>query len=295
MHCVTLTDLAAALSQHGPQLIYRRQPLPDKTLVQYWTASRTRFESWHRRLAQFRLAQQADDWDRMSAWWSEHLATMEEILVSEILTRVVAAVAVGLDEAFCHDALIDDSTSAMDAGPSNANNSVRPDRSIVERIAPITHGVFLSHLEASNRVHQMMLARQGSSVEHLVRLNRLRQGIARWNDLLIGRLSVESSLRFAYSIDTQRAKDFGEEIRDGDMEHRTTTAWLMNAAMRDMMIQRTSDTAASPRENRAVASSVLQMFRPALFDSLGHPKSTWMHQLHLNGRHDDGFVRSIMI
>lgn len=276
MHCVTLADLAAMLSHHGPTLLIRRTPVSDDTLVEYWTASRNRFEHWNRSIAMFRDADRSGDWALLSRQWSEQLIVLEEILVTEILTRVVAALGSCIDD----QAKRDDSQWNSDCPKRTA-----------ERISPITHGVFLSHLEISNRVHQMILARRGCHVQHMVRLNRLRRGVQRWNDLLIGRLSLQSPRQFSYSFETDRARTFSEEIRDcGHDVHRETTSWLMNAAMRDTLMRRTSETAASPEANQDVASSVLRIFRPELFDSLGFPKSMWLHRMELDERGAERFV-----
>ena len=82
---------------------------------------------------------------------------MEEVLVSEILARVVAALGAGIDE-----------------------------RSADEEISPVTHAILLNHLEASNRVHQIILKARGAAVTKAERLNRVRQGIESWTDVLIG-------------------------------------------------------------------------------------------------------------
>ena len=98
MHSVLLVDLAAVVSEHGPAILYGRDSLSPEALTQYWTATHARFGLWHQAMARYRRAEQTDDQDAMEAWWSDHTALMEEILVSEILTRVVAALGAGMDE-----------------------------------------------------------------------------------------------------------------------------------------------------------------------------------------------------
>jgi hypothetical protein len=138
----------------------------------------------------------------------------------------------------------------------------------------------LAHLDASNRVHKMLIHGRGSTVQEAVRLNRLRCGVERWTDALIGRMSYQSPSTLQYAFDASRAREFAVETRSQpNTQARDTTAWLMNAAMHDMLRQRTSSQVALPAANRAVAASVLLMLRPDRFDSVGVLKSLWLNRL----------------
>jgi hypothetical protein len=257
MHCVTLADLAATLSQHGPSLLERRPRIPAETILKYWTASRARHELWHRVMARYRLAKNSGDFGSLHDWWGEHLGVLEEVLVSELLARVVATIGV-------------ETATAPGASTHECHES----------LASVTHGVFLAQMEASNRVAQIILESTGGRVQETVRLNRLRYGVQRWADWLIGRVSVNLDAPFEYSIDRERAKTFREEVRESaGSTRRDTTTWLMNAAMRDMLVRRTSENAALASANYEVASSALALFRPELFDDYGVPKSAWLHRI----------------
>ncbi len=254
MHCVLIADIAALVSQHGPAVLYRRDAIPPEAVTAYWASNRTRFELWHQTMSRYQSAQQSGESMILRNWWREHIVVLEEVLVTEILTRVIAALAAGLDEASDSD-----------------------------EIAPVTHAVHLSHLEARNRVQQMMLFGRGNSVQDAVRLNRLRQGVERWTDALIGRMSVQSPTTIRYAINPRRANVYAEEMRVyGHGPSRDTASWLMNAAMHDMLRQRTSRVAALPEANRNVAQSVLLMLRPDLFDSVGTLKSLWLHRMQID-------------
>ncbi len=254
MHCVYLADLAAVLSTHGPAILYRRQSISPQAVTQYWTSSRTRLELWHGAIARYQRAEHSGDWVRMRAWWRDHIGVLEEILVSELLTRVVAALAAGLDR--------------------NQDD---------EELSPITHAIFLSHLETRNRVQHLMLFGRGSSVQNAVRLNRLRKGVERWNDALLGRLWSSVPTEIRYAIDADRARNYAEDARCqscGDAQR--TSDWLLAAAMHDTLSRRSSPTVALPQANRQVADSVLLMLRPELFDSVGTMKSLWMHRMQFD-------------
>lgn len=187
----------------------------------------------------------------LRSWWREHLVILEEVLVSEMLTRVIASMG---------DALDADSQA--------------------DEVAPITRAIHLSHLEASNRVQQLMLRGRGSSVQNAVRLNRLRTGVERWTDVLLGRMSANANDRFRYAYDAERAKTHAEEMRSyGQGPARDTALWLMDAAMRDMLSRRTTHQSALPEANRNVAESVIMMFREDLFDGVGTLKSLKMQRM----------------
>ncbi len=251
MHCVHLADLAAVLSQHGPAILYRRESIPAEAVSRYWASSRGRFELWHRVIGRYQRAEQTGDWVKMRAWWRDHTGVLEEILVSEMLTRVVAAIAAGLDHGRDED-----------------------------EISPITHAIHLTHLETRNRVQHLMLFGRAGSVQNAVRLNRLRKGVERWTDALLGRLWAHMPEEICYAIDSQRARACAEDARAQiGCDTRETADWLLSAAMHDMLSRRSCSTASLPQANRNVGDSVMLMLRPDLFDSMGTLKSLWLHRI----------------
>ncbi|MGB7346116.1 MAG: hypothetical protein WBD20_18000 [Pirellulaceae bacterium] len=187
----------------------------------------------------------------MRSWWEHNLSMLEEVIVSEMLSRVVAATT-GLVEA--------------------ANGR--------DEVSAVTHNVYLTHLEVSNRVHQLIVRGEGHSVHHAVRLNRLRQAVQRWTDALLGRMAFEPSENLAFAFEYDRAKTFCEESRVcGLSPQRSMTCWLMHASMRETLCRRTSGDTAFPQSNQDVADAVISMLQPELFDDLGTLKSGWTHRL----------------
>lgn len=259
MHCVKLADLAAVISQHGQSILHRHEMIAPEAMTAYWAASRTRFSLWHQAIARHRMAQEADTWLPLRAWWRGHLPVLEEVLVSEILTRVVAVVGAGIDD---------------------ANGT--------DELSPITHAVHLTHLEARNRVLSLILDGRGASVADKVRLNRLRQGAERWTDTMVGRMSVDHRKMIRYSIDPVRALAFAEDCGGESHEAiRTTSAELMNAAMHDTLKLRTSNNSASPNENRKLSDTVLAMLSPVMFDGLGLPRRMFSHRIETDWESGD--------
>lgn len=279
MHCVLIADLAALVSQHGPAILYGRETVPPESVSQYWATSRNRLELWHQTIARYRKTEQVGDFSAMRAWWKDHISVVEEVLVTEMLTRVIATMAAGWDRAHS-----------------------------VDEVSPVTHAVYLNHLEVRNRIQQLMLFGRGNSVQDTVRLNRLRQGVERWTDSLVGRLccqNLESTKpprgdcqetnpgnktqgMIHYAFNPTRALEYAFEARSNQCGRgRDLSAWLMNASMHDTLRRRTSSESGLPEANRAVAGSVMLMLRPDLFDSVGALKSLWLHRLQVGADRTD--------
>ncbi|MFK8115641.1 MAG: hypothetical protein AB8B91_25830 [Rubripirellula sp.] len=251
MHCVLTADLAATISQHGPAILYQRESIPPEAMTQYWASTRNRFELWHQTMARYRTAEQTGDSNALRRWWKDHVVVMEEVLVTEMLTRVIATLAEGLEKDVEY-----------------------------KEISPVTHAIHLTHLEARNRVQQIMLYGRGNSVQDAVRLNQLRQGVERWTDVLIGRMATTERGSVRYAVNPRRAEEYAEEARaHGLGAVRDTGTFLMNAAMHDLLRRRSSNHSALPAANRLVVKSIMLMLRPDLFDSVGVLKSIWLHRL----------------
>ncbi len=91
MHAHELSDLAALVAVHGEQLVVADAATMDHALAAYWKASRCRLDRWCRSLALLTKHDERGEWTQIE------IGTVEEILVSEILSRVVAALAVAHD------------------------------------------------------------------------------------------------------------------------------------------------------------------------------------------------------
>lgn len=259
MHSVLLVDLAAVVSEHGPAILYGRDTLSPEALTKYWTATHNRFSLWHQAMARYRRVKESDAQDAMNDWWSDHSSLMEEILVSEMLTRVIAALGAGMDA-----------------------------ESAEEEVSPVTHAILLNHLEACNRVHQIMLKARGTATTKANQLNRIRQGIESWTDVLIGRMSTRNHAPFQYAIDRERATEYANEASMyGHGVLRKTSNALMNISMHNTISRRMSPVPALPAANRDVSRSVMLMLRPDLFDSVGTLKSLWMHRLENSAAQTD--------
>lgn len=266
MHVAQIAELAAVLAHHGPALLYRHSSIPPEAINQYWSASRLRLDLWHQTLARFQHTLSSGDHYRMRCWWQDHMGVLEEILASEVLTRVVAAIADGIDRADHRD-----------------------------EFSPIAQAIYLSHLEARNRVQAAILDRRGCTVSDAVRLNRLRRTTERWIDVLVGRLAGYDGELVRYGIDRERTAAHAQDYDlSGTSPTRETVAWLTRASLTDAIGQKVAKTPSLPQANRDVADSVLLILRPDLFDSIGSLKSLWMHRIENDTARGDQMIEDYL-
>ncbi len=251
MHSVNTADLAAVLAHYGPGLLYHRKMLPTEAMTDYWTASRHRFDLWHHAIGRYRQIEKSGVAVLLRRWWDEHTPLLEEVLVSEMLTRVYAALGAGLDRQ-CSQS----------------------------EIKPVLHSVHLTHIEARNRVLQLMVYGRGGSIDEAVRLNRLRTEVERWTDVLLGAMAAQFPEPLEYAINQRRAAAHAADARSLPAgAARDTANWLAAVTMRDTLQRRTSAIVALPEANRQVAQAVMLCLRPDLFDSVGLMKSLWLQRM----------------
>ena len=93
MHASELAQLAGLVSYHGPVFLRAAVGLTAERLEHYWTASKCRLERWQRGLkAACETNRSPRDVDRLPG-------LVEEILLSEVLTRVWSALVISVDRA----------------------------------------------------------------------------------------------------------------------------------------------------------------------------------------------------
>src|SRR5262245_47896599 len=97
MHVRELVELAALVAVHSPAFARQGNAVPQPAIEQYWVASKCRIERWLRLLR--RLTDAAGQLPQPAALaWPRVLPALEEILASEILSRIWTAAAVAHDE-----------------------------------------------------------------------------------------------------------------------------------------------------------------------------------------------------
>jgi hypothetical protein len=248
MHARDLADLAALVSVHGPQLVSASPRLVDQALEAYWAASRFRIDRWCGTLRTFseKLNQQS-----AVAWSPEVTQAVEEVFVSEILTRCFAAI-----------------LSAHDRHHRRAESD------------PIGRNIMNSHRDASRRATDLFNSPANISLRHTESLGELQGRCQRWNDLLLAYVSKSAPVA-DFAFDNRRVQEFAVDasrhIHSAATNGAATT--MLSAGMRSTLELLSAGDTPNADLNRQIAAAVLACFGPEFFDSHGLLRSVWLDRL----------------
>ncbi|HEY2881261.1 MAG TPA: hypothetical protein VGJ15_02480 [Pirellulales bacterium] len=248
MHTRELIDLAAFAASQGQVLLEGLREVPPSPLARYWTASKCRLERWKVRLRELGDQLRAARGDNDYTW--RHLRSLgEEVLVSEMLTRIWSSILTTLDVAFESD-----------------------------EAQPLAASVLAGHLEASNSV-LLMIANDRSSASAGAELNRLRRLTERWTDLLLAGLGSQFETG-SFAHDANRVVEFSRDFVQSNQRILRLQAWaLLTASLHatfDMQLQAVTPNADL---NQNIAGAILGCFPSEAFDSTGTYHSLWMLRL----------------
>lgn len=232
----------------------------------YWLASRNRLDAWAVDLKRLETYA-ANHWDCGQfevepKVWEATAALNEEIMVSEILTRIWTVVGSALDE-----------------------------RSQTNESGPFLRSVYHSHLEARHRVMRLIFEKMTPSVTQARRADRVRGHAERWTDILLGFLDSSCPIdEFAFESD--RVADFGVSLCS---HHAPAMAQsLIMLSLRSTFEVGFVDRCPNPEMNERIACSVLGCFGPDVFDSIGLFKSLWQSRLANTARDTQGMLDSLI-
>jgi len=247
MHLRELVELAAIVSAHGPVLVRGSGELSPSGLEQYWMASKIRLDRWGHCLRAF--IAKADDAPWRTSQWPHVRGAFEEVLVSEILTRVWTTVLCAHDR--------------------------RHGQNVAE---PIARSVMLGHTEMRHRVLTLLLHGHGVPPADAAPLDQLRRSAERWTDLLVGYLAG-SDLGGEFAFDAERARDFAQDMLPPCRQSGGRQVWsLILVSLRSAFQEGLSAQSPNDDLNTRIASGVLSCFPPDVFDSTGLLRSMWMMQ-----------------
>lgn len=248
-----LLELALVTTSQAPVFIECRATLPAGAIEQYWAASKCRQDRWYRLFRHSRGG--GLDAANMSL-------LIHEVLGSELLTRIFAAMCSGHDHATKQSEL-----------------------------EPIAHSVYIGHLEARHAALQWIVSGHGADLATAVECNRFRRRVERWTDLFLGRLAAYHNPS-TLSFDHERALDFA-----GDFDSSQTTnefAWNLAAASTRVSIQMLDKPTLHAELNRQVVSSVLGCLGDSVFDGFGLGRSLWLERLNRTASDTEGMIDQLL-
>jgi hypothetical protein len=258
MHARDLVQLAALAATHAKVLVRGPDSVPNSSLEQYWVASKTRLDRWARALKRIGVSSPGPEGPMIRG-------LLEEIITSEMLTRVWAAVMSAYDR---HRGL--------------------------ELMEPVARSVLVGQMEARHRVLALLVCSPRIDVELAFKLNRLRQRSDRWTDMLIGSLTQLDGA-VDYAADRNRAREFGEDLRYQQSQAGGHVAWpVLLASLKVAFGQVMSEISPNADLNDKIAVSVLSCFQPGVFDSTGVFRSAWLLRIASMTQDTQGMVDELL-
>ena len=241
MHARQLAQIGSWIAIHAPILVFGNSSPQELVSVDYWTASKCRNQRWFAALEVFENDLAAAELSHDP--WPAIRTVVEEILVSEFLTRIWSAAVMA------HDTYQES-----------------------DELFGLAHSVHVSHIEARSRALRMLLKHQAANEKAFDELNALRRKIERWTDVFLARVT-DISIAELFAFDEQRVRDFYEENECSSPVNHNRRNQVLMASFANDVAKFESKWAANPELNRKISSSLLACFPSDRFDSLGLPKS----------------------
>lgn len=245
MHVRELVELGAYVATHGvdAQPCASSLELAERHAQHYWLAAHCRHHRWQRALKVFTLT----PLDESTGDWTTVRPVLSEILASELLTRVWAAVA-------CDEAQAEQSSG----------------------LATTAESVLACHTEIRIRVMHWITRSERLPVACGVQLNHLRRLTERWTDMLLGFLGVWRDVeRFAF--DAKRAGEFSRDWRDLRDAQAGLIPWALSlVSLRAAFGQCLRDASPNADLNARIAANVLACFPHDWCDWSGWVPSHWL-------------------
>ena len=91
MHSFYSAILASVLAQNSVAFAHEGATVPFNSVAEYWCSCRTRLDLWEQAIIRLRRAEREKSYEMLEQWWGEHHELLEEVFVTDGLTRLVAA------------------------------------------------------------------------------------------------------------------------------------------------------------------------------------------------------------
>lgn len=243
MHAIGLIEVATCFVQHTEAQISLRLPPPRDATHAFWLTCRYRHDAWSGRLAAHRSAIQRPGVSFRSQQWHEIVPIIQEILITEPLTRCVAYYATVLEEL-----------------------------EIEGDFSALAHSALAAHVEARHRCLHLIVFGTGLPSELAARFNRLRRTCEAFTDQLLAAMRPVKNIDvFSFdSLDTSTARSKLLPSTALDSCHRlhslSLSHWFVQRSALELDYRK-----ASPVQNEQIAKTVIGLFPQRMFDSFGVP------------------------
>jgi hypothetical protein len=239
-----ISETAAFASARSAFLIESTAAIPDQHLHDYWKCCRGRTMDWLRKLDGLISEASVTPPEHHIQLWKSAEPIIAEVFVTEILTRVWAAI-----------------LTASDVHRKESAGG------------PIARHTLKGHTEARNRSLTLMANTLQVPIAKMSQVDRLRRKAERWSDLLIGHLVLNYQLE-EFAFESNRSIEFGQSQMREIIAATDEPVWeFVLAGVR--LAFSSVDTVVAPSDvwNRGVVRSVLGSFPADSFDGTGTFKS----------------------
>ncbi|HZN33484.1 MAG TPA: hypothetical protein VFB80_06670 [Pirellulaceae bacterium] len=264
MHARDTAELAAWIAVHSPVLVQSGGRAPQAASEQYWSASKCRLERWRRLLTELTAA--ADQPHKPATLaWPRVRPVLEEILTSELLTRIWTAAAVAYDAA-------------------------RRDQDL----EPIARNIYSGHLDVRRRLLGLMTDARVFQEQEVKALDLLRRRVERWGDMLLAHLADSVPID-EFAFDAERARDFASDLdRDAARNDRDFTTQLMFSSLRASFSFDLADRTPNGDLSRKIGSAILACFGADLPVSTGLSPALWLERISRTASDTEGMIEELL-
>lgn len=246
MQTQELLEVAGLIASHAPALVNDQPQLPEQSLVDYWVASRCRFDSWGYDLRTYTLAASRSEQRPLT---KRLFRLAVEIEASEVLARTISALGLAHDTAYKQ-----------------------------HETAPVTANVLVGHRDAAVRLNAILSSRDDRAFRDVVRFRNLRTKLRQLSDQLVACfLPLAPVTPFAHNPRevTQLGEVAGSRVArgGGPADWPTLSATLAN------LRHECGEEGPNAEQNHRVAAAAMGLFSPEMFDSYGLLRTTWLRRI----------------
>lgn len=246
MHASRLVELAAAVASFHRPLIEQDVAAEFWSAEHFWVLSRARVNEWSRLMKQCqRTRNESSDRFQPHMFWKATAPLIEEILLSEVCTRLWCATLTIIDEQRLHGEL-----------------------------APIARSVFVTNLEVRRRALRLLLFARGLQGIETTPINRLRHHCESWTDTLLSQLSM-TRLAQQFGYDKRAIQQRVNQQRGKSARMNSIRKSIDQVGLRYGLAARKPFQNVCPELNSEIATGILACLPPTGFDGCGSPSLSW--------------------
>lgn len=246
MQSQELLEVAGLLAANARTLACDQPELPEQSLVDYWVASRCRFDSWGQDLRVYTVAASKSE---ARPFTPRLFRLAVEIDTSEVLARTLAALG------FAHD-------------QQHARHET----------SPITTNVLAGHRDVANRLNELLSGRDESAYRDVVRFRNLRSRLHHLTDEIVACFLPFAQVA-AFAHNPRDIEHLGTLAASRAARGGEPADWPSLSGTISGLRHECGEAGPNADENHQVAAAAMGLFDPEMFDSYGLLRTTWMRRL----------------